>query len=317
MNRILLVEDFEPFRRFLRGELGRRPAFAIVGEATDGLEAVEYARELQPNLILLDLGLPTVSGMEAARRIRRELPQAALIFVSQETSPAAIDEAFRLGAFGYVDKSRTHLDLFPAIDSALSGRRFVSEALEALNAHRDAHHDVHFYSDERVFLERSGQFLAGALSDGNPVVVLATSDHRQGLLEQLRRQGVDIERAIRDGAYIEEDAEDTMSQVMTNHRPDLPRFVEGLNQLVGRAGRAAKAPHQRVTIFGECVALLCADGRSEAAIEIERAGNDLMKTHPVDIVCAYPVRQFPTAQRDPIFRQICAEHTAVSVFPHA
>jgi hypothetical protein len=66
-----------------------------------------------------------------------------------------------------------------------------------------------------------------------------------------------------------------------------------------------------VTIVGECVALLCADGRADAALQLERAGNEMLRTHPVDILCAYPMEHFPLAQADPVFRQICAEHTTV------
>jgi CheY-like chemotaxis protein len=72
--RVLVVEDYEPFRRFVCSTLGTRPELQIVGEASDGLQAVQKAEELQPDLILLDIGLPTLNGIEAAHRISRLVP---------------------------------------------------------------------------------------------------------------------------------------------------------------------------------------------------------------------------------------------------
>jgi DNA-binding NarL/FixJ family response regulator len=84
---ILVVDDYEPFRRFLHRKLQSRPKLQIVGEAADGLQAVHQAEELHPDLILLDIGLPKLNGIEAARQIRKSAPQSRIIFVSQESSP--------------------------------------------------------------------------------------------------------------------------------------------------------------------------------------------------------------------------------------
>ena len=73
--RVFIVDDYEPFRRFVRSTLGRRPDLQVIGEASDGLEAVRKAEELQPDLIVLDIGLPTLNGIEVARRIRKLLPR--------------------------------------------------------------------------------------------------------------------------------------------------------------------------------------------------------------------------------------------------
>ena len=86
--RILVVEDHEPFRRFVCSTLAKRPEMHIVAEATDGLEAVQKAEELQPDLILFDVGLPKLNGIEAARRIRTVSPESKILFVSQESSAA-------------------------------------------------------------------------------------------------------------------------------------------------------------------------------------------------------------------------------------
>jgi DNA-binding NarL/FixJ family response regulator len=125
--RILLGEDFEPWRRFVVALLQeKKPEWQIVGETSDGLEVVQKATELRPDLILLDIGLPNLNGIEAARQIRRLIPESRIIFVSQETSADVASEALSLGAHGYVLKIRAECDLLTAIEAVLGGKQFVS-----------------------------------------------------------------------------------------------------------------------------------------------------------------------------------------------
>jgi DNA-binding NarL/FixJ family response regulator len=124
----MIVEDFHLFRRFACSKLERRPELRVVCEVSDGQEAVHKAVELRPDLILLDIGLPTLNGIEAARRIRKAVPESKIIFATQETSPDIVQEAMRLGAWGYVFKTRAECHMLPAIDAVLSGERFVSGA---------------------------------------------------------------------------------------------------------------------------------------------------------------------------------------------
>ena len=124
----MIVEDFPAFRVFIRSKLEQRSEFQVTCEVSDGLEAVHKARELRPHLILLDISLPTLNGIEAARRILSLVPESKIVFFSQETSPDIVQEAMRLGAWGYVFKTHSRRDLLQAIDAVLSGKRFVSSA---------------------------------------------------------------------------------------------------------------------------------------------------------------------------------------------
>jgi DNA-binding NarL/FixJ family response regulator len=123
--RVLVVEDFAPFRQSIRSILRKRGDLQIVCEVADGLEAVQKAEELKPNLILLDIGLPTVNGIEAARQIRALAPESRIIFVTQESSADVVQEAFSVGAWGYVLKCRAARDLLAAVDGTILGERFV------------------------------------------------------------------------------------------------------------------------------------------------------------------------------------------------
>jgi DNA-binding NarL/FixJ family response regulator len=98
----------------------------VICEVSDGIEAVSKAQELQPDLILLDVGLPGLSGIEAARQIRKLAPHSKILFVSQESSVDLIEEALSLGAMGYVIKAHAASELLTAVDAVLKGRRFVS-----------------------------------------------------------------------------------------------------------------------------------------------------------------------------------------------
>jgi DNA-binding NarL/FixJ family response regulator len=126
---VLVVEDYEGFRRFIRLALQQWVELQIIGEVSDGLEAVEKAQALQPDLILLDIGLPKLNGLEACRRIRELSPNSKILFVSQEPSSDMVEQALSLGASGYVLKSRAQSDLRPAIEAVLRGEQFVSSAL--------------------------------------------------------------------------------------------------------------------------------------------------------------------------------------------
>jgi DNA-binding NarL/FixJ family response regulator len=128
LARILLVEDFEPFRRFVRSQLQPRLDLEVVAEASDGLEAVHAAEQLQPDLILLDIGLPKLNGIEAARRIRKLCPESKIIFLSQESSADVIEQALNTGGTGYVVKTNAGSELLDAIDAMRSGGQFVGTA---------------------------------------------------------------------------------------------------------------------------------------------------------------------------------------------
>jgi DNA-binding NarL/FixJ family response regulator len=123
--RVLVVEDFEPFRQFIRTTLGKRPDLQLVGEALDGLEAVQKAVELKPDLILLDIGLPLQNGIEAARQIRKLVPESKIIFVSQESSADVMQGALSLGAWAYVVKAKAGSELLTAVETVISGKKFI------------------------------------------------------------------------------------------------------------------------------------------------------------------------------------------------
>jgi len=124
--RVLVVEDFTPFRQFVLSTLAKMRDLEVVGEASDGLEAVQKAVELQPDLILLDIGLPSLNGIGAARQIRKLVAESKIIFLTQESSADVAQEALQLGAAGYVVKSKAGSELLIAVEAVLLGKIFVT-----------------------------------------------------------------------------------------------------------------------------------------------------------------------------------------------
>lgn len=125
--RVLVVEDFEPFRRFLCSKLGESPQLLVIGEASDGLDALHKAEELQPDLVLLDIGLPKMNGIETCRKLRKLAPESKIIFVTQESSADVVQAALSAGANGYVLKTFAPRDLMAAVDAVVLGEQFGSQ----------------------------------------------------------------------------------------------------------------------------------------------------------------------------------------------
>jgi DNA-binding NarL/FixJ family response regulator len=133
--RILVVDDHPVVRHGLRTLLGGHPEWEIVDEAADGLEAIDKADRLKPDVVVLDITMPNMSGLEACRRIRKTVPASEILVVTQHDSPHMMREALEAGARGYVVKSNAARDLLAAVEAVSEHRPFT-----ALNGQPDSTH---------------------------------------------------------------------------------------------------------------------------------------------------------------------------------
>jgi DNA-binding NarL/FixJ family response regulator len=315
--RVLIVDDFEDWRRTVRQMLQERPELQVICEVADGLEAVQKAGELRPDLILLDIGLPKLNGIEAARQIRQLSPSSKIIFLSQDNSVDPDELALSTGAQAYVNKTDVRSDLLPAVDAVLRAKQFVSSSVRGYEftdiptAKAPHRHEVLFYSDDPVLVESFAHFIAAAIKAGNAAIVVVTRSHRDSILQRLHAERINVDDAIQQGTFISLDAADTLSRIMVNGLPDPVRFLEGVSGLIEVASKASKGEHPRVAFCGERVGLLWAEGKTEAAIRLEQLCNDLARTHEVDILCAYELSSFHGEENDQVLQSISAEHSAV------
>jgi DNA-binding NarL/FixJ family response regulator len=335
--RVLVAEDYPPFRRFLASTLQNRPELQIICEVEDGPEAVQKAGALQPELVLLDIGLPRLNGIEAARQIRILSPNSKILFVSQESSADIVQAALDTGAEGYVVKADAGRELVAALDAVLRGQTFVSkslarhgltkvhdrsaihplEMLHGLETRRQQglqssrRHEVGFYWDDRSLLDGFTHFVGAALKNGNAAILIATQVHREKLLGRLQAYGLDVSVAIEQGRYIALDNAETVSTFMVNDLPDPAQFSKVTRDLIVRTAKSVRGEHARIAACGECAPLLWERGNAEGAVRLERLWDELARSYGVQVFCGYPQSSFQFRTGSHTFERICAEHSAV------
>ena len=313
-HRVLLVEDHEPFRAVLRELLQRRQGVQIVGESADGLDAIRQAEACRPDVVMLDIGLPSLNGIEAADGIRGVAPGAKVIFVTNESSLEVVEHVFRRGAHGYVYKPRIERDMLSVFDAIVRGSRFVSGGLEriaqgdGLSSHR---HDVLFWSSETVLVAACSRFVASALQEGKAVMVVLTEEHERSVQRSLQASQVDVALAIRQGRYIPVNVAEMLANVIVDGAPDSERFLEAAGSIVTAAAQRATAARSKVAAVGEGSATIWARGDLGAAIQLEHLVDEIARMYHVDSLCAYPVAARGEMLR--AVRALCAEHTCVEI----
>jgi DNA-binding NarL/FixJ family response regulator len=314
-SRVLLVDDFERLRRFVGSMLRNEAQVQVVGEASDGLEAVQKAEELQPDLILLDLRLPKLNGIEAARLIREVAPKSKILFVSQEGSTVVVDAAL-MYARGYILKTDLATELLPGLAAVLRGEFFLSSSLAG---HKRAasgrqflpsgHHEVAFYGDDSSLIEGFMGCVQDGLKRGNAVVVVMTEAHRASLIKVLRPLGGHINTALEQGLITFLDIAEAVYAFTSNGTVDASGLRNFAARLIESVAMRDENGIYKVAVCGEGTSSLVAGGKAEAALEVESVWNEISKQYGVRVFCGYLCEDGIESNR--IFEDICACHSAV------
>jgi len=220
---ILIADDGELFRRMVRSLVESQPDYHICGEAGDGIEAIEKVRQLRPNIVLMDVNMPRMNGVEATRVIRSEAPECNVIIVTQNDRTVARELARRANAKSFVTKSDLARDLLPMIEKFRSAKAEAHEANMAprqnrpiggvvennsslhqtksaaghdepwcglLNSAAPRDHIVQLYQDQQFLNRAVCRFAAAAITNGEGVILVPTVAHWDAFRPRLEREGV-------------------------------------------------------------------------------------------------------------------------------
>ena len=322
--RVLLVDDHQRWRRYITSVLRENPSYQVIAEVGDGLEAVQSVERLKPDLVLLDVGLPTLNGIEVARRISPISPHSHILFLSEHRSWDIAEAALRAGADGYLIKTEAGLDLLPAMNAVMQELRFVSAGLtgrevqkfddsrSARDSHSGRRHAAGFCSSEiqlldechcfwhphsRREVQRSWSCRPHAGRRGIRSCVRA-----DWMLTSRRGRKIRVAGCARHSADI--------------HREWLvgrARFWKSATALYEAAARASTAKNgaPRVAACGDCAPTLWESGNAAAAIRLEYLWDEFARAHDVEILCGYVLAAVPPIDETRAFRRVCAVHAAV------
>jgi hypothetical protein len=175
---------------------------------------------------------------------------------------------------------------------------------------REGDHVVQFYDEEKFLIQAVAAYVAQGFVQGHASVLVLTQAHRSAVEARLAAGGVDAEEYQRCGFYYAYDAVETLSHFMVDDHPNPRRFratIEPVIEVASRYGSSVRA-------FGEMVAILWAEGKKAAAIELEILWNDLMEQSSFALLCAYPIAEFSESEQSRELRHICRAHNCV--IPH-
>jgi signal transduction histidine kinase len=172
-------------------------------------------------------------------------------------------------------------------------------------------HVVQFYSHDDFLVNELARRVGDSLASGHSSIVIATKEHRERLSDRLKQQGFDLNRAVEQQQYFPLDASQTLATFLVDGEPDKRIFTEVMDRILLRAKRPVVRPDLRLSIFGEMVTLLWAEGKFEAAVRLEHLWNDLATRHEFSLTCAYPARFFDRPEHADAFLRVCAAHSSL------
>ena len=174
-------------------------------------------------------------------------------------------------------------------------------------------HSVHFYDEHSALIERLRGVVASGLQIGNSILIVATASHRQQLVKELEKLGVDVRTHAREGRFSMYDAKETLDSFMVDGLPDRDLFMASVGNLLTEAKKAARSKEQGLTVFGEMVAVLWEAGNKAGALQLEALWNDVMNDRAFHLHCAYPRWSFTNDQDQLGMADICHAHSHVLV----
>ena len=299
--KVLIVDDHARFRHMVRSLIESQQKYQVCGEASDGIEAITKVNELHPDLILMDINMPRMDGLEATRIIRRESPDCSVVIVTQNDATVAREQARSVDASGFVTKSGLARDLIPEMGRvAMENNSIPGETkngadqgepwcgLLAGAAPRD--HIVQLYQDQQFLNRAVCRFAAAAIANGEGVILVPTVAHWDAFRPRLESEGVDVKAAEKRGQLTIVDADNLLPTFMRDGMPDSPVFLGLAANVVSQARGDGRYP--KVRWWGEMVNILWERGDVAASMNLEDLFDNLAHEQDIAIFCSFLMDNF-------------------------
>ncbi|MGB8988834.1 MAG: response regulator [Candidatus Sulfotelmatobacter sp.] len=299
--KVLIVDDRAQFRRMVRSLIDSQPKYRICGEAGDGIEAIEKVRQLHPHLVLMDINMPRMDGLEATRIIRRENPDCHVVIVTQNDAAVAREQARSVDANGFVTKFDLIRDLLPEMGRVVmgnnrSGGEKKNVAVDGepwrglLSGAAPRDHIVQLYQDEQFLNRAVCRFAAAAIANGEGIILVPTIAHWDAFRPRLESEGVDVNAAEKRGQLTIVDADNLLPTFMRDGMPDSPVFMGLAANVVSQARGDGRYP--KVRWWGEMVNILWERGDVAASMNLEDLFDQLANEQDIAIFCSFLMDNF-------------------------
>jgi CheY-like chemotaxis protein len=299
--KVLLVDDQAQFRRMVRSLIDSQADYRVCGEAGDGIDAVEKVRQLHPDLVLMDINMPRMNGLEATRIIRRESPDCNVVIVTQNDATVARAQARSVGANGFVTKSNLIRDLLPEMGRVvMENNRSVGDKKNVaadgepwcglLSGAAPRDHIVQLYQDEQFLNRAVCRFAAAAIANGEGIILVPTIAHWDAFRPRLESEGVDVKAAEKRGQLTIVDADNLLPTFMRDGMPDSPVFLGLAANVVSQARGDGRYP--KVRWWGEMVNILWERGDVAASMNLEDLFDQLAHEQDIAIFCSFLMDNF-------------------------
>ena len=313
---VLIADDHDGFRRAIRSLIESEPAYRVCGEAQDGIDAVDKTRQLRPDVVLMDVNMPRMDGLQATAIIQREFPDCNVIVVTQNETTVAREQARIADADGFVAKSDLSRDLLPTMrrvamanNSRLNSRKGerVNPDGKTASAHgvvanegepwsgllasaAPSDHIVQLYQDQEFLNRAVCRFAAAAITHGEGVILVPTVAHWDAFRPRLESEGVDVKAAEKRGQLTVVDADNLLPTFMRGGMPDSPVFLGLAQNVVSKARGDGRYP--KVRWWGEMVNILWERGDVAASMALEDQFDQLAHEQDIAIFCSFLMDNF-------------------------
>jgi DNA-binding NarL/FixJ family response regulator len=315
---VLIADDHDWFRRAIRTVIESEAAYRVCGEARDGIDAVDKVRQLHPDIVLMDINMPRMDGLQATEIIRREIPDCNVIIVTQNEATIAREQARIVDAKAFVTKSGLTRDLLPTMgrvamenNSRLDARRKDERRANLdqnpkcaqddagsegepwcglLASAAPSDHIVQLYQDQQFLNRAVCRFAAAAITNGEGVILVPTVAHWDAFRPRLESEGVDVKAAEKRGQLTIVDADTLLPTFMRDGMPDSPVFLGLAQNVISEARGDGRYP--KVRWWGEMVNILWERGDVAASMQLEDQFDQLAHEQDIAIFCSFLMDNF-------------------------